>query len=247
MKNIIRTLHSNRICLMKVVITICIVLAASALLLSANKFLPKLHLGFHSQPFINGILQYQLFAFLVAICVLIVTLIITPESKELLKFGNMDSLAVKESWLGINGTSSWKKNGIQLAIFISMATGIFMFLALKYTSSLQNFNMAFLPIIILISLTNSFSEEVIYRFAINGNLLIATSKLTILLISAILFGLPHFQGYPNGVTGVIMAGLLGYILSKATFETQGLGIAWAIHFIQDVIIFSALFMMNLKS
>ena len=87
----------------------------------------------------------------------------------------------------------------------------------------------------------------IYRFAINGNLVNETSKQTVLIVSAILFGLPHYMGYPNGIVGVIMAGILGYVLSKSTYETQGIGIAWAIHFIQDVIIFSALFMMNMTS
>ncbi|MDZ7899137.1 MAG: CPBP family intramembrane glutamic endopeptidase [Arcicella sp.] len=71
-------------------------------------------------------------------------------------------------------------------------------------------------------------------------------KLWVLLISAILFGLPHYQGYPNGAAGVIMAGVMGYVLSKATYETSGIGIAWAIHFVTDLIIFTALLMMNIK-
>jgi membrane protease YdiL (CAAX protease family) len=55
------------------------------------------------------------------------------------------------------------------------------------------------------------------------------------------------MGYPNGVIGVLMAATLGYILSKATYETQGLGIAWSIHFVQDAIIFTALSMINIKT
>ncbi|MCC7297511.1 MAG: CPBP family intramembrane metalloprotease [Bacteroidia bacterium] len=172
---------------------------------------------------------------------------ITPESKSLLQLGHLDSIAIKEKWLGINGKTSWRQNGLQLAFFISIATGIFMFLAVKYTNSLYNFKWSFVPIILLVSLTNSFSEEIIYRFAINGNLMHLTSKLTILICSAVLFGLPHYQGYPNGFMGVLMAGLLGYILSKATYETQGLGLAWIIHFLQDIIIFTSLFMINIKT
>ncbi|HHX23791.1 MAG TPA: CPBP family intramembrane metalloprotease [Thermoanaerobacterales bacterium] len=70
--------------------------------------------------------------------------------------------------------------------------------------------------------------------------------MTILIISAILFGLPHYFGFPNGFMGVLMSGVLGYILCKATIETKGLSIAWAIHFVQDIIIFTALLMMNVK-
>jgi hypothetical protein len=122
-----------------------------------------------------------------------------------------------------------------------------MFLGVKYTDSLSNFKWWFIPIVLLISLTNSFGEEMIYRFAINGNLINNTPKITVIVISAVLFGLPHYMGFPSGIIGIIMAGFLGYILSKITYETQGIVIAWTIHFIQDIIIFTALFMINIKS
>lgn len=232
---------------MKTFLTICIVLTSTALLLSANKFLPNIGIRLHQNEHFNGILKYQLFAVFIAAVVILVTLKWTPQSRELLRFGNINTHALKEMWLGINGKTSWKSNGLQLSIFISLATGVFMFLAVKQSNSLSNFNVSFIPIILLISLTNSFAEEAIYRFAINGNLMPHTLKWIILVISAIMFGLPHYMGYPNGVVGVLMAAILGYILSKATYETQGIGIAWSIHFVQDVIIFTALSMINIKS
>ncbi len=232
---------------MKTILTICIVLTATALLLSANKFLPNIGIRLHPNEFFNGILKYQLFAVLIATTLILITLKWTPQSRELLGLGNINTLAIKEMWLGINGKTSWKSNGLQLAIFISLATGVFMFMAVKQTNSLSNFNVSLIPIILLISLTNSFAEEAIYRFAINGNLMPHTLKWIILVASAILFGLPHYMGYPNGVIGVLMAATLGYILSKATYETQGLGIAWSIHFVQDAIIFTALSMINIKT
>ena len=66
------------------------------------------------------------------------------------------------------------------------------------------------------------------------------------IISAVLFGLPHYFGNPSGFIGVVMAGVLGYVLCKATIETKGITIAWIIHFVQDVIIFTALMMINIK-
>ena len=174
------------------------------------------------------------------------TLIISPKSRALLTFGTTENVAIKETWLGINGSSTWTRNGLQLLFFISCATAIFMFLGVKYTSSLGNFRVYFIPFILLVSFTNALSEELIYRFAVNGNLMGQTPKITVLLVSAVLFGIPHFWGFPSGIIGVIMAGVLGYVLSKTVFETQGLGIAWTIHFVQDLIIFTALFMMNVK-
>ena len=231
---------------MKSIITIISVLLITAILLGANKYLPNIAFTFYGNAFINGLIKYQLLALLMAGIVIFITLKVSPESKILLRFGNVQTIAQKEKWLGINGRTTWKSNGIQLLLVISIATGIFMFLALKYTNSLHHFDWTFFPFVLLISFTNSFSEEIIYRFGINGNLLRSTPQLSIFIISAFLFGLPHYLGYPSGFIGVIMAGLLGYILSKATHETQGIGIACTIHFVQDVIIFTALFMMNAK-
>ncbi len=231
---------------MKVFITAIIVAFATVLLVSANAVLSKMAWTIHENAFINGILKYQLYAFSIAFLVALLTLIMHPESKVLWTFGAVETVAVKEKWLGINGKSSWKTNGLQLLFFISCATALFMFLGVKYTNSLGNFKPYFIPFILLVSLSNSLSEELIYRFAIHGNLMNIAPKMTVLLMSAVLFGIPHFYGFPSGVIGIIMAGMLGYVLSKVTYETQGLGMAWGIHFVQDIIIFTALFMMNVK-
>jgi membrane protease YdiL (CAAX protease family) len=72
------------------------------------------------------------------------------------------------------------------------------------------------------------------------------SKSTILVTSAVLFGLAHYSGSPGGPVGIIMAGILGYLLSQIVYETRGLGLAWFIHFVQDVIIYTALMMINVR-
>jgi membrane protease YdiL (CAAX protease family) len=59
-----------------------------------------------------------------------------------------------------------------------------------------------------------------------------------------MFGLPHYNGFPSGAIGIIMAGVLGYVLAKASYETKGLGIALGIHIVQDIIIFTGIFMMK---
>lgn len=231
---------------MILLLTISVVLIATTVLLLANRFLPSINLSLNNNLFVNRLLKYQLLALILSFTLMLLILKFSPQSKSLLSFGNIESIAIKEKWLGINGKSTWKTNGLQLAFFISIATGIFMFIAVKYTNSLSNFQYWFIPFIIFISLTNSFSEEIIYRFVINGNLAGIVPKVAILMLSGILFGIPHYMGYPNGIAGVIMSAMLGYILSKATYETNGLGIALTIHFIQDLIIFTALFMMNIK-
>jgi len=226
--------------------TLILISIATILLLNAKLFTNRLNLQIHSNSFVNEMAKHQIFVTAVGVLATIIIVIIIPNSKQFLNIGQVNLIAEKENWLGINGKSSWKINGLQLLFFVSIMTGIFMFLAVKNTNSINNFHWSFIPLILLFSFTNSLAEELIFRFGIIGGLFNDYPKLTILIISAIFFGLPHYFGWPNGFVGVIMSGMLGYILCKATLETKGLSIAWTIHFIQDIIIFSGLFMMNVK-
>ena len=231
---------------MKMLYTILIAGIATVLLLTAGTFTNQIPLQIHPNSFVNGLAKYQVFALAVGIVATIATLILNPDSRQFLNIGQLNTIAEKEKWLGINGKSSWTVNGLQLLFVVSIMTGIFMFLAVKYTDSISNFQWSFIPLILLFSLTNSLTEELIFRFSIVGGLFNHYPKLTILILSAVLFGLPHYFGNPSGVIGILMSGVLGYILCKATLETKGLSIAWAIHCVQDIIIFTALMMMNVK-
>jgi membrane protease YdiL (CAAX protease family) len=231
---------------MKMFYTLLVVGIATALLVTAGAFTNQITLQIHPNTFVNGLAKYQVFALVVGILTTIAILILNPESKQFLNIGQLSTISEKEKWLGINGKSSWKLNGLQLLLFVSIATGVFMFLAVKYTNSINNFQWSFIPLILLFSLTNSLAEELIFRFGIVGGLFNQYPKLILLIISAVLFGLPHYFGSPSGVIGILMSGVLGYILCKATIETKGLSIAWTIHFVQDVIIFTALIIMNVK-
>lgn len=232
---------------MKIVYTLLLTCTATILLVTFGTFSDSVSLQLHSDPFVNTIARYQLFAGFIAILVSVSVLRLNKQSKQLLRIGQLKTIAEREKWLGINGKSSWKINGLQLLLFISLATGIFMFLGVQYTDSVDNFKWTFMPLVVLFSLTNSLAEELIFRFAIVGGLSNKLPKRAVLIISAVLFGLPHYFGFPSGIIGVIMSGILGYILCKATIETKGLSIAWGIHFVQDVIIFTALMMMNVYS
>ncbi len=231
---------------MKIFFSLLVVTIATFLLVTGNHITNKFSLSLHPNSFVNNLIKYQLLAMVIAILVTIVILKLNPESKQFLKIGQLNVLADKEKWLGINGKSTWKLNALQLLFFVSMATGVIMFLAVKYTNSIHNFQWSFIPLILLFSFTNSLAEELIFRFGIVGGLINHHPKLTILILSSVLFGAPHYFGWPSGFSGVLMASILGYILCKATLETKGLSIAWVIHFVQDLIIFTALLMMNFK-
>jgi len=101
--------------------------------------------------------------------------------------------------------------------------------------------------ILLFSLTNSFGEEMIYRMGIVSPLTNLLSPMTIFIISAILFGFPHLAGMPSELIGATMAGVLGLVLAKSLYETNGFFWAWTLHFIQDVIIIGSLFLLSTKT
>jgi hypothetical protein len=97
---------------------------------------------------------------------------------------------------------------------------------------------------IVFSLSNSFVEESITRLGVVVVLKGKLKERTIPLISALIFGIVHYWGNPGGIAGVIVAGFLGWFLAKSILETKGIFWAWLIHFVQDVIIFSARFLVT---
>ena len=56
-------------------------------------------------------------------------------------------------------------------------------------------------------------------------------------LTAIFFGLAHYFGQPSGWLGVAMATIAGFIWAKSMLETRGVGWAFGIHFVQDLVIF----------
>ena len=102
----------------------------------------------------------------------------------------------------------------------------------------------FTPWVILFSATNAFAEETIFRLGIVSPLSGQLSIPVIILLSGILFGIPHYFGMPKGLLGVLMAGFLGWLLAMSVVETQGMFLAWAVHFVQDVVIIASVFLIE---
>lgn len=193
---------------------------------------------------INRILHYQCLTILLAVILIFIGGRFFPNGKELFSQGNPKVMAAKERWMGINGTTSWRKTSWQLLLFITLPTAIFMGLGVMNTEETMPFSPVFIPFILLFAAMNAFTEEIIFRYFLIAGLDGKIKKTTLCILSGVLFGLPHYWGAPGGPIGVVMAGILGYVLAKSTIETRGLGIAWRIHFVQDIVIFSALLLIS---
>jgi len=228
---------------MKLILPILLAIVFTAILLSGQEH--KIGLRISDDNYFNFQINYQLVLLGVALISMISSYIFNPKSfKSILSIGNISARGEKLRVLGIKKGDSWLKTGISLSVVISLVTLTFMYFQLKEQTIDYNLLKKGVLWIILFSLTNSFAEEMIFRVGINGPLDGLLSPNKIFIISAAIFGIAHYQGMPSGIIGVILAGALGYVLSKSIQETNGIFWAWLIHFLQDVIIIGSIFLIE---
>jgi hypothetical protein len=234
---------------LKIALPIILVIVYTGLiLLSSIHFKTAKLLSISTNTYINFQANYQIILLGITLLSLVTTYFLNRETFAIFfTFGNLSSTSEEMKLFGIKAGDSWLKTGLSLAIIISLVTGIFMFFQLKNATIEWEQLQSGIFWILLFSLTNSFGEEMIYRMGIVSPLTNLLSPMTIFIISAILFGLPHLAGMPSGLIGATMAGVLGLVLAKSLYETNGFFWAWTIHFIQDIIIIGAIFLLSTKT
>ena len=219
-----------------VVLTISLVIVSSwtnEIVIFSN--LPKM---------INKQIIYQTITLLGAILFLsVLWLTKKKEFQSYFQKGNISADILPEPIIGIKPkpTENWFHFGRNFAIIISGVTAIVIYFQLIKDSGISIGDILnVLPFSIVFALSNSFVEESITRLGVVVVLKDILNDRTIPLISALIFGTVHYWGNPGGFLGVIVAGFLGWLLAKSILETKGIFWAWLIHFLQDIIIFSAL-------
>lgn len=199
-----------------------------------------------NQPFVDAKLKYQFVTLAIALIVLTVTALVSKQNaKTFYRLGTLNAVAQPVKWLGIKPTDTWKTIGLNFAVIVSLVTGIFIYLNVAREQTLQSEHIRYLPFILLLSLMNAFTEEAITRLGLVTALHGQVPASIIPVASALLFAIPHYFGVPGGVIGSLMAGFLGWLLAKSILETKGFFWAWFLHFLQDVIIFTGLFLVAL--
>ncbi|MEN6622168.1 MAG: CPBP family intramembrane glutamic endopeptidase [Smithella sp.] len=199
-----------------------------------------------NNAFVDGKLKYQLITLAIALFILFITYLFAKKNAGLFyKAGTLNASAAPVGWLGIKNTDTWNIVGRNFAIIVSVVTGIFIYLNVARGQTLGSEHVRFLPFILLFAMMNAFTEEAITRLSLVTALHGLMPKAVINIASALLFSIPHYFGVPGGVVGALMAAFLGWLLSKSIIETRGMFWAWFIHFLQDVIIFTALFLVAL--
>lgn len=224
---------------MELVIALIIITIATFMIFRLNSVTKYIRITFSSDDYLDSHLKYQIILLTLASVVLLLTFLQNPTNFiALFSVGNISAPAEPVTWFGIGQDRSWIFAGLYLCILITMGTFTFVYLQFRRLKVSFTEIIPYTGWIVLFSLTNSFSEEAIFRLGIISPALGTIDITYLALISAVIFGLAHFGGMPHGLIGMIMAGFLGWFLAKSVIETHGIFWAWSIHFIQDVVIYT---------
>jgi hypothetical protein len=192
---------------------------------------------FNSAVFTSSMLGMQILRLGVALIMVAAMLVIKKRRSEFfLVKGDLGATA-EPIPLVMTRPQPWSKLGLYLALFISLGTLAFLLIASRPSLGILPKAVPFLPAVLLFAVMNSFSEEMSYKASFLSVLHNVVGKDQSLLLMAAFFGIGHYYGVPYGIVGILMAGVLGWLLGKSMLETRGFTWAWFIHFLQDVIIF----------
>lgn len=224
-----------------ITITIILVIFATFIILRQPFISQKPPFSVSEFSYINSQLRYQIVLLCTAFFVIGAAFFLNKENfLTFFSIGDIFAPAEGVAWLDIEKGESWLKIGANFGIIITLATSLFIAALMRKAQASMRPFLKYFPWVVLFSLTNSFAEEAIYRLGVIVPLYGILDAGSIALLSGILFGVPHYRGVPNGIVGVIMAGFLGWFLAKSVIETGGIGWAWSIHFLQDIVIISAI-------
>lgn len=230
----------------RIAVVVALTFVATWLLFAFMKT-PLFNITIFDKDIMNFFTSYQLSTILISTSLLVVLFFIADKTRlSLLNLNKIDGPVRPAPWVGLKPKEGegWKVIGLTIGgtILIVNAVVVYFQVAAKNGLALRFFPEV--PMIILLALMNSFTEEVIYRLSYTT--IIANEKLDPKIsefLGAVVFGGIHFFGIaPNGIFGAIMSGFIGWFLAKSINETKGFFWAWLIHFAVDVIILFFLFM-----
>lgn len=151
--------------------------------------------------------------------------------------GDLRATAAPIRWIGHTEPAPWSRLGPIAGILISLGTLAFVWFAGRPTTSQVAATLPLLPAVLVVAALNAFNETMTYRASLLATLEKPVGAAQATLMAAVWFGIGHYYGVPYGVVGAVMATFLGWFLARSVLETRGIFWAWAIHFLQDAVIF----------
>lgn len=233
---------------MEIATALIIISIAIISIFQLNTVSSKVNVKLSDNAYLNNHAKYQASLLLLSFIVLFLVYLQNPQNFWLFfSSGNLSAHVEPVRWFGIGENKTWIFAGLYLSAIITFGTFSFVYIQFRKLKVHFKELSPYIFWIIIFSLTNSFSEEAIFRLGVVSPLYGVLDTSNIILISAALFGLAHFGGMPHGLIGMLMAGFLGWFLAKSVIETEGIFWAWLIHFIQDVVIYIGFMLSNISS
>lgn len=238
-------MDNRRLPLWPVALITLIVIGIAPLLLWIRKSEP-LDLQVFERDLYNQEVSYQLAV--LAIVIILIGIVFGLTGRAGLDYLNLkkrDGTIRPEPWIGIRpkATETWRHLGLNFSIVITAVTAIVIYFQVIHGAPIRLDWFPGILFVLVFALANAFAEEIIFRFSFVAVVSkYGWSPYVAQGLAAATFGLIHYFGTPGGIPGMLMAGFIGWFLAKSMLETRGFFWALTIHFLQDVVIFFALFM-----
>lgn len=159
-----------------------------------------------------------------------------------LQIGDLRARVQSEPFFRFQRPISWMQFSLTLLLIFAVLLPPYLSWTLDPQSDHVQRLLVALPWAAATSVLNAANEEFQFRSVLLARLTnIALPKEAFLAV-AIIFGVGHYFGQPSGWGGVFLAGFAGWIWAKSMVETRGFGCAFAMHFVQDLVVFCFLAM-----
>lgn len=194
----------------------------------------------NSREWILNFYTYEVITFIITLFIIWIGYLIKWKF-DYLKIWNLNAIATSNKLLWINKTEKWLKIWITFSIIITVITAYFIITSYNKTTVfvVSDILLAFL-ISIPLAIINSFNEEIITRWTIIEWFSSIKNKNFAPIVSAIVFGIPHYFWVPWWILWAIMAWFLWYFLAISIQDTKGIWWAFIIHLLQDLVIITVL-------
>jgi membrane protease YdiL (CAAX protease family) len=161
-----------------------------------------------------------------------------------LRVGYLNAPVKPERILWFRSPVRWWHLGPLIGLIFALAMIAFLFSNLRPNFWQLTQHWQLLPWALATAALNAANEEFQFRCVPLAHLRNVLPPRESIWLTAIFFGLAHYFGQPSGWLGVAMATIAGFIWAKSMLETRGVGWAFGIHFVQDLVIFYFLAMVN---
>ncbi len=161
-----------------------------------------------------------------------------------LRVGNLNAPVKPERILWFRSPLRWWHLGPLIVLIFALAMIAFLFSNLRPNFWQLTQHWQLFPWAVATAALNAANEEFQFRCVPLAHLRNVLPLREGVWLTAIFFGVAHYFGQPSGWLGVAMATIAGFIWAKSMLETRGVGLAFGIHLVQDVVIFYFLAMSN---